>query len=99
MEGFTLLSKVPTHIQVRIISPSPQDSVPHTFYQEEIPSVENPILKAFKKIFSSVGVSTLIAVVLFSVVRSSGLDIGSAETSIIVLFPSFFGLIASFVVF
>ncbi len=94
-----MLTKVPSSMQVRILRPQSEESVPHVVSEEIL--IESPalVLKFLKKILSGSGISILIGAVIFGVMKLVGLEFGGIEASIIILFPAMLGFLTSLVIF
>lgn len=93
-----MLTKVPSHMQVRILHPISEESLPPVHF--EIPEKkENPALKIAKKLAHAIGISSVLSLSIYMFMRFLGLELGNVEASVIVLFPALLGLVASFVVF
>jgi len=91
--------KVPPEIQVRLISPQPENSVPHFVIKDEVCTDENEIVKLVKKLFSGGTVGIILGVGIYLALEVCGVKFGGIETSIVLGIPLLTGLLASYVIF
>lgn len=92
--------KIPSEIQVRIIRPQPEDSIPHIAENDIIePLNENHFKQIIKKILSGGGVGMLLGLGIFLALKICGVNFGDLETYIILGIPFTLGIITSYVIF
>ncbi|MFA4967054.1 MAG: hypothetical protein WC624_02395 [Candidatus Margulisiibacteriota bacterium] len=91
--------KVPAEIQVRIVSPQPENAVPRFDIKDEIVIDESEFLKLAKKLSSGGAVGIILGVGIYLALQICGVKFGGIETSIVLGIPLLTGLLASYVIF
>ena len=91
--------KVPAEIQVRLISPQPENSVPHLVINDEIEAEESGFMKLARKLLNGGTVGIILGVGIYLALEVCGVKFGSVETSIVLGIPLLTGLLASYVIF
>lgn len=95
-----MLAKVPSNIQVRLLHPLPEESIPHILVEEKNILHTNPIHGILKRFFHGAFLSVLIGLSMFGILKMVGIEFGGlVETSIFVCFPAFFGFLTSYVIY
>lgn len=96
-----VLTKVPSRIQVRIVAPKSEETVPFVHVDEAVldAKIPHPAIKTAKKTCTASIVSVLIGLSIYAAMKMVGLDFGRIETPIIIALPALLGFLASFVLF
>ncbi|MBI5701667.1 hypothetical protein HZC34_07520 [Candidatus Saganbacteria bacterium] len=95
-----MLAKVPANIQVRLLHPLPEESVPHIIVEEKNIPKTNPIISILKRFFHGAFLSVLIGLSMYGILKLVGIEFGGlVETSIFIFFPAFLGFLTSYVIY
>lgn len=94
-----MLTRVPANIQVRFLSPQSEEKVPHAYDIKETPKSENNIMQLAKRMAHGTGISIILGLGIYAIVKVMGLELGNFETSVVVFLPALFGFLTSFVIF